>query len=237
MKTCAHCNLSHTHNGVALTFSDPHSPYCDVCRIRHPALNRAKCDTCSAFRRLDKFPGRDPSKPCVYCAAIGRPVQRAVCGACGSLRKLSRFPQQDATRPCLVCEPAGARNSDDVTAAVEALECSNLEAGGPLRTITQVLEYVGVSNASGVAVRAAGSWLRGRGFPECGAAGRRGYRVSRGAPSSPMFKLWADRFGCADALGLPADELQRYMKGTLPPQPVRLAMSALTAGLPAWGAA
>lgn len=233
MKKCEHCGLSHTHLGAPIEFPDADSRYCVACLARNPQLSRATCVQCGSWRKLTSFPGGDATQPCNHC--LSKRKERATCGGCGSTRNLARFPGRDPSRDCLVCDPSAARKpSPDVPVALDLLRNAGLAPGGPVRTVKELLALLGLPGASMLARRAGGDWLREQGFEMRAVNGKQGFRLEPGAPSSPMFKLWADRFGCADALGLPADELQRYMGGALPPQPVRLAMSALTAGLPAW---
>ena len=115
----------------------------------------------------------------------------------------------------------------------QLLDSAGLVEGGALRTTTAILQGLGIAYPDRDSVIRAGAWLRARGFKEGAAVGRRGFRVipMAGHPDN-AFRQWAEKYGALDALQLSAVDRDRYLRGAEPPVVVRLAMSALTAGLP-----
>ena len=117
--------------------------------------------------------------------------------------------------------------------AQELLANAGLSAGGGLRTVTAILQGLGMAQPARSDVIEASAWLRSSGFVEGAACGRRGFRVlARTGGTDNPFRQWAEKYGALDALQLSAVDRDHYLRGTEPPVVVRLAMSALTAGLP-----
>lgn len=117
--------------------------------------------------------------------------------------------------------------------AQELLANAGLSAGGELRTVTAILQGLGMAQPARSDVTEASAWLRSSGFQEGAACGRRGFRVlAHTGGTDNAFRQWAEKYGALDALQLSAVDRDHYLRGTEPPVAVRLAMSALTAGLP-----
>lgn len=184
----------------------------------------------SHFARLDTSPtGLHP-----YCDACLRRypgANRALCRGCGANRLLSKFPGVDTTRLCVVCEPPASQgNTSDVTLL---LRNGGLRNGGPCRTVTEILADLGMTQPGKAAMNAAAKWLRDTGFQEIRTGGRKGFRVSvTGEGPDNSFRHWVETYHALAGLALSHNDVDRYMAGVEPPRSVRLAMSALIAGLP-----
>lgn len=201
------------------------------------------CRVCTHTLPLDKFPLVD-SMPdgrhviCSACIAKEPWKNRAKCRRCGSNRLLLKFPGMDPERVCLVCSPVTAPAGHAAGVGLDAtLAGAGLTHGGPVRTVTEILADLGVVDPPKSVTNAAAAWLRASGFTEARTPGRKGFRVVTGAQSgNRVFRQWAETYRCADALGLSTHDRDRYLAGAEPPLVVRLAMSALIAGLPAYSA-
>lgn len=196
-----------------------------------------RCANCLHTLAPDRFDPMDAAPDglhpvCRVCLARDPALNRGRCRVCTSRRMLSMFPGLDTSRPCLVCVPAvgahcGAEN------LIGLLEAGGIRSGGPVRTVTELLGELGVKRPDKTALNAAARWLRSAGFQEVRTPGRKGFRVSvTGEAADNTFRYWAETYRALAALQLSDQDRDRYMRGVQPPIAVRLAMSALVAGLP-----
>lgn len=201
------------------------------------------CRVCTHVLALDKFPLVDAMPDgrhviCSACIAKEPWKNRAKCRRCGSTRLLVKFPNMDPEQVCRICAPALAPVGHAPGGSLDVmLRAAGLTHGGPVRTVTEILADLGLTDPPKSITNATAAWLRASGFTEARTPGRKGFRVVTGAQSvNTAFRQWAETYRCADALGLSTHDRDRYLAGAEPPLVVRLAMSALIAGLPAYSA-
>lgn len=101
-------------------------------------------------------------------------------------------------------------------------------------TVTEFLAVTGVCDKPGKADLNEGArWLRDQGFATVRVAGRRAFDLGDEVGDDTTYADWAAAWpACAEHIDLPRQDIERYTAGVKPPRHVRLAMSALIAGLP-----
>lgn len=202
-----------------------------------------QCKNCShtlaasSFDRLDASPdGLHPH--CRACLIRFPRLNRHRCASCGCNRLLAKFDDLNTDMPCQACAVSADRPTpNEVMQLYVALENAGLRHGGPHRTVTEILLAMGLPPPTKVLLNAAAAWLRSVGFRETHMPGRKGFRISIvGESMDNGFRTWADTYGALEYLQLSTADRDRYMRGVEPPMTVRLAMSALVAGLPPYSA-
>lgn len=232
-KICGSSRMLHRFPG-----GDTRAP-CFTCVPERAHLDDESCRAALALLRGALLrPGGAPRTITDILSDLGlHDVSKRTLNAAGAWLRRSGYPRK-ATAGCVgfrvLVGDQGAAHTEHPTPDVDQLlDSSGLVEGGALRTTTAILQGLGFTHPDRDAVIRAGAWLRARGFKEGAAVGRRGFRViaMAGHPDN-AFRQWAETYGALDALQLSAVDRDRYLRGTEPPVVVRLAMSALTAGLP-----
>lgn len=165
---------------------------------------------------------------CDACIVEKPHLMKAECAICRKTRSLTKFQRMDRTAPCSYC----SANFGGV--AVSILQSAELFETGH-NTVKDLFATLGYPSASKGELNAGARWLRSHGFTEKRINGRKGFTVSA-KPGDNTFSDWARRYNAVDALGLPDAYREQLMSGAVVPRHVRLAMSALMAGLPPYAA-
>ena len=179
------------------------------------------------FKRSDKT--SDGLYPYCDTSITEKPhLVRAECAVCRKTRSLTKFPRMDRTSPCSYC----SANFGGVV--VGLLNSAEVFEGGH-NTVKELLSALGYPSATKGELNAGARWLRAHGYEERRINGRKGFAVSA-KQGDTTFRDWARQFGAVDALGLPDAYREQLMAGAAIPVQLRLAMSALIAGLPPYEA-
>lgn len=179
------------------------------------------------FKRSDKTP--DGLYPyCDTCIMAKPHIMKAECKMCRKTRRLTKFPRMDRTSPCSYC------SAEFGGVAVSILNGAELFPTGH-STVKELLSALGYPTPTKGELNAGARWLRAKGYESKRINGRKGYMVSA-KPGDSSFRDWARTYKCVDALGLPDEYREQLMAGAVVPRYIRLAMSALIAGLPPYAA-
>lgn len=191
------------------------------------------CAHCTHRLPLESFAisRKSPDARYPYCDAcrVRFPqIDRARCHVCQKNRTLTKFPALDRSQPCGYCTV----NYDG--AAPTLLAEAKLHAHGHT-TVRELLQALGFEQPTKADLNAGAKWLAANGFPRRKISGTWGFKASVVASGDDTFVKWLETFRCADRLGLPQRQLEDLIGGTPIPPHIRFAMSAIAAGLPAWG--
>lgn len=191
------------------------------------------CPECNGFQDVLTFHRSNKTADGLYpfcdvCLALRPHLMRAQCSVCQKERRLTKFPGMDRSSPCSYC------SAHFGGAAVSILNGADLHPTGHC-TVKELLSDLGYPSATKAELNAGARWLRAKGYEAKRINGRKGYVVSAKG-GSMEFREWAQKYRCVDGLELPDDYRERLMAGAVIPRHVRLAMSALIAGLPPYAA-
>lgn len=162
---------------------------------------------------------------CDACRLAHPHLNYGICPTCHKRRDLTKFPEMKAGQPCSYCSPQYDGS------AVAMLEAAVLQHGG-LTTVRDLLRQLGHPDPTKSDLNAGARWLRAHGYRTAKSRGVRGFAVSLSARASE-FRQFVEAYGdAADRLDLPGEYREQLMAGAPLPTHLRLALSALIAGLP-----